>query len=880
MSAADIEESITPGSVDYKGKSAWQEIRHCVRSSRKIHSQFAQKVPHDFTFVLNNTDTDQNERTGTEFSENKVSRLFFLGVLQGQRENTLLYVDIPNTTTNLALDKPAEWNSAFGYFQPNLQTDKYSKEEELLRERKRVSVHGITSYHISSNNQVLMFPSTGSIYTIRIEDLGRVESKYSIRSGMFVMNYAVEPKHVDTSCEHSRMDPKFSPTDPNLISFIHDNDIWVTHTGSGCERRLTHFHKGCKNKTDNYLSAGIASYIVQEEFERYTGYWWQPNNPAGVHRILYELVDESEVEILQISNPVGQPSCDSYRYPTPGSPNARVTLQLVEFTTTGNGEIQNLVTRKLSEPLHEIFPWLEYIVRISWMPSGKGVWAQLLDRKQQKTAVVYIPLSRFTHSSSGGCVELSYPAEGVGNGVDIEMIDDTPTTTLSSLYSNVKILYEETSDVWINVHDTIYFFKDNLPDEVRFIWASEHTGHRHLYLISSQLKQPCSSKRHSTGDLVSGDSRYCVCTVTPLTCGEWVVLGHSDSLWVNEDTQQVYFMSLKDSPLESHLYKVSYTNPQEPVRLTQFGYSHAVSMSKGCEQYVSVSSNIHELYSAKIFQCSSQPEVLVNLLDSSCVPDYTPPQLFSFTNSSGDQIHGLYHEPNNLDVSKKYPTVLYVYGGPHVQLVTNSFKGLRYQRLYTLSLLGYVVVIIDGRGSAHRGLKFEGYLKNKMGKVEMDDQVEGLQYLSHKLNYMDLTRVAIHGWSYGGYLSLMGLAQRPDIFKVAIAGAPVVNWTKYDTGYTERYMGTPDANPDAYDEGSVTRCADSFPNEPNRLLIVHGLIDENVHFVHTTDLISALVKCCKPYQLQIYPGERHGIRNPDSNEHFEVVVISFLQQHL
>ena len=159
---------------------------------------------------------------------------------------------------------------------------------------------------------------------------------------------------------------------------------------------------------------------------------------------------------------------------------------------------------------------------------------------------------------------------------------------------------------------------------------------------------------------------------------------------------------------------------------------------------------------------------------------------------------------------------------------------------------------MDCRGSTRRGLAFEGYLKDRMGTVEIADQVEGLQYLIKTGRYnIDEKRVGIHGWSYGGYLSLMGLAQRPDIFKVAVSGAPVCQWEAYDTAYTERYMSTPNENPEGYNHGNVLHLVDQFPDSPGRLLIVHGLIDENVHFHHTATFIDAMVAAGKPHQLQV-----------------------------
>ena len=161
------------------------------------------------------------------------------------------------------------------------------------------------------------------------------------------------------------------------------------------------------------------------------------------------------------------------------------------------------------------------------------------------------------------------------------------------------------------------------------------------------------------------------------------------------------------------------------------------------------------------------------------------------------------------------------------------------------------------------------------------DQVEGLQYLIKTGRYnIDEKRVGIHGWSYGGYLSLMGLAQRPDVFKVAVSGAPVCQWEAYDTAYTERYMSTPSDNPEGYDDGNVLHLVDQFPDHPGRLLIVHGLIDENVHFHHTATFIDAMVAAGKPHQLQIYPNERHGIRGQKAMVHYETTLLWFLHQNL
>ncbi|KAJ8311744.1 hypothetical protein KUTeg_011099 [Tegillarca granosa] len=370
----------------------------------------------------------------------------------------------------------------------------------------------------------------------------------------------------------------------------------------------------------------------------------------------------------------------------------------------------------------------------------------------------------------------------------------------------------------------------------------------------------------------------------PLTSGNWEVLGKQ--IWVDESRGLVYFNGLKDSPIESQLYVVSYLVPSNPVRLTELGYSHSVSFSKDCSVFVTVYSSVKQSPLGCINRICHKDDGNISsqtlgiLLTGSDCPDYNSPDLFDFDSSSGYKMYGLVYKPEGFEPRIKYPTVLMVYGGPQVQQVTNSFKGVRFLRHHTLASQGYVVVVIDGRGSCNRGLQFEGHIKKRLGTVELDDQLEGLHWLAAKVDYIDLNRVAIHGWSYGGYLSLLGLAQRSDIFKVAIAGAPVVSWNLYDTGYTERYMDVPDRNVEGYKKGSVLQYVQKFPDEENRLLIIHGLIDENVHFHHTSLLVNALVKACKPYSLQVYPNERHGIRNHEASEHYKTMILSFLQQHL
>jgi len=406
----------------------------------------------------------------------------------------------------------------------------------------------------------------------------------------------------------------------------------------------------------------------------------------------------------------------------------------------------------------------------------------------------------------------------------------------------------------------------------------------------------------SSGDGYLGGSNqffssenFCECVVRhchvlakkALTDGNWQV--DSEKIWIDKKNDLVYFMGTKDTPLEKQLYCVSLSGGIIH-RLTKPGYSHSVTLSKDCSHAVVISSAISSLHQINLCKILQNPQ---NYAGKFCLngigwleaprdlpSSYVQPDLFNYTNSAGHEIYGMLFKPLDYDPNKKYPTMLYVYGGPGVQLVSNSQRSARRLNLYSLATLGYAVVMMDTMGSCNRGIEFEAALQNNMGNVEIDQQVEGLNYISEQCGIIDMDQIIIHGWSYGGYLALMGLCQRPDIFKVAIAGAPVTSWELYDTGYTERYMNLPTVNKETYERGSVLKCVKQFPSEPNRLLLVHGLVDENVHFSHTNALVAELVKEGKPYQLQIYPGERHGIRNSSSAKHYETYVMWFIQQYL
>jgi len=223
-----------------------------------------------------------------------------------------------------------------------------------------------------------------------------------------------------------------------------------------------------------------------------------------------------------------------------------------------------------------------------------------------------------------------------------------------------------------------------------------------------------------------------------------------------------------------------------------------------------------------------------------------------------------------------YPTVVSCYGGPHVQFVSNSWSMTVDLRAQAMRSRGCLVLKVDNRGSQRRGLHFEGPIKHDMGTIEVDDQAAGVRWCVSQ-GLADPARVGIYGWSYGGYLSAMCLAKASDVFKCAVSGAPVTSWDGYDTCYTERYMGTPENNPEGYKRSSIMENIDGLKGD---LLLVHGLIDENVHFRHTARLINALIAAQKPYQLLLFPNERHSPRSQKDREYMEERIWAYIEKSL
>lgn len=409
-------------------------------------------------------------------------------------------------------------------------------------------------------------------------------------------------------------------------------------------------------------------------------------------------------------------------------------------------------------------------------------------------------------------------------------------------------LIEEHGTPWLNLHDDLRFLRSGA-----FLWSSERTGFRHLSLHDRDGRE-----------------------MRVLTEGQWMVTGQ---VTVDEDRRLVYFQGTCDGPLERHLYAVSLDGG--PIRrLTREPGWHDGVISPDRRWFVDT------------WQSPEQPPHLTlrNLANGEaqgllfeskgitpaslglCVPEIT-----SFRTGDGALLYAaIYASEQTRSAGQPRPLVVAVYGGPHVQTVTSAWSLTVDLRAQYLAQQGFVVLKVDNRGSAHRGLAFEAAIARTMGHTEVDDQVEGVRFLASR-PYVDSERVGIYGWSYGGYMVCRALLRAPEIFKAGIAGAPVTFLEGYDTHYTEHYMGSPTTNAAGYLASSVLPYVEKLTG---KLMLVHGLVDENVHVRHTMRLVEALTTAARDYEMVLFPEARHMLRNPEHLAYLERQLVGFLRRHL
>lgn len=393
----------------------------------------------------------------------------------------------------------------------------------------------------------------------------------------------------------------------------------------------------------------------------------------------------------------------------------------------------------------------------------------------------------------------------------------------------VRTLLEEKSDKYVEPQHPMYF----LPDGKEFVWWSQRDGFMHLYRYNAQGKM-----------------------LNAITQGDWLV---NEIVGINAKENQLLVTATKDGAMEKHLYAVHWKNGKMTRIDSDAGYHHFSTNSAGTYA-LDIWSN--EQTPRKIDVLSTDKKFKQNLLTAkNPLEKYQMPKVENVTLQAkdGTDLYGKLIYPTNFDAQKKYPVIVYLYNGPHAQLNLNRFPASGNLWYDYMAQQGYVIWVMDGRGSSNRGLAFEQAIYKQLGTVEMEDQMQGVNYLK-SLPFVDADRMGIHGWSYGGFMTTSLLLHHPNVFKAGVAGGPVMDWSMYEIMYGERYMGTPQNNAAAYAKNLLT---DKTHLLKDKLLLIHGAQDDVVLLQHSVNFLRNAVSEGVQVDFFLYPGHEHNVRGKD-----------------
>lgn len=450
----------------------------------------------------------------------------------------------------------------------------------------------------------------------------------------------------------------------------------------------------------------------------------------------------------------------------------------------------------------------------------------------------YLPRFQWTNNPAVLCV---MRMNRLQNHMELLLVDAEQNT--------VSPLYDETSDTYIEVPATIKF----LADGKNFIISSERGGYNQLYFCDMEGKMQL---RITPGD-------YDVVSV----CG------------IDEKKQQIYYTAHKSSPINTELFVCDFKGRRTMQLSTEEG-THSASFSNGCRYYIDVFSTTAQ---APVTTLYNHKGKAIRVLENNAALQTTIEQyganrkaFGTLTTSIGTELNYYIILPENFDSTKRYPLLIYVYGGPGSQQVVNAYRGGDNYWFHMLSQKGYAVACFDGRGTGGRGIAFRNQTYRNLGAMECEDAIEAARWFGAK-QWIDESRIGIFGWSFGGYLSSLALLKGNDVFKAAIAVAPVTTWRYYDNIYTERFLQRPQDNPEGYDNNSPLNFADQLKGN---YLLIHGTGDDNVHFQNSVDMVSALERAGKHFEFRIYPNKNHGIYGGNTRQNLYELMTDFLMRKL
>lgn len=410
-----------------------------------------------------------------------------------------------------------------------------------------------------------------------------------------------------------------------------------------------------------------------------------------------------------------------------------------------------------------------------------------------------------------------------------------------------RVLFAEEDPAWVNTFEPPRF----LPDG-RFVWKSERSGFAHLYV----------------GTTAGGNPKA-------ITHGDWMV---DSVIGVDARRGLVYFTATEENVRRRPVYRVG-LDGNGFTKLTQTRGTHSGELSEDGRSLLDTVSKVAAPAAVSLLDVGGAAGREVRVVDrpESRLAEFelAETQEVEVAAEDGAKLVARLVKPAAFDPRRKYPVVVFVYGGPHAQVVRDQW-GATQLLDHLLASRGFLVWSLDNRGSWGRGHAWEATLFKETGKRELADQLAGVRYLK-SLPYVDAARIGIWGWSYGGYMTLYALTNAPDVWKCGIAGAPVTHWKFYDSTYTERYMRTPAENPAGYEASAPLTKA---KNLKAKLLLLHGTADDNVHIQNTLAFVDALTKAGRPYELQVQPGQKHGFRGKASLDFRNAAIVRFFEDNL
>ena len=349
---------------------------------------------------------------------------------------------------------------------------------------------------------------------------------------------------------------------------------------------------------------------------------------------------------------------------------------------------------------------------------------------------------------------------------------------------------------------------------------------------------------------------------------------------LDEERELLYFRSTEISPMERHLFSIRWDGKKKQRISIEAGV-HTIDMSPDTKYYMDFYSSATETLKVRLYDTKRNKlikELVSNekLAETSQEFGLAAKEFFTMTNKDGVVLNGYFLKPPSFDASKKYPVLVHQYSGPGSQQVMNSWGGSHFVWHQMLAQRGYIVAVIDPRGTGGRGEEFKKMTYLQLGKYEAEDQIAAGQYLAG-LPYVDADRIGIWGWSYGGYISSLAMFRGSGVFSTAIAVAPVTSWRFYDTIYTERYLRRPQDNEDGYDDNSPLSHAEKLEGD---FLLIHGTGDDNVHFANSVALQERLIQAKKQFQSFYYPDRAHGLSGPGGRYHLYEMLTAFVLDKL